>query len=84
LWTTTAFGTLTASCAATAADELLPWDDPRIKDNPAYASVIVLSRVVIRLGTVSPVTTKVIEELFNADFVYLQDFYNRVNETESG
>ena len=35
---------------ATAADEILPLRDPRVQQNPAYLTVILLSRVVTRLG----------------------------------
>jgi hypothetical protein len=64
---------------ATAADEILPLKDPRVQGNPAYLVVILLSRVVTRLGELEVVNPKVIEELFAADLAYLQDFYNRIN-----
>ncbi|MEZ4731296.1 MAG: hypothetical protein R3E79_29610 [Caldilineaceae bacterium] len=64
---------------ATAADEILPLQDPRVKQNPAYLLVILLSRVVVRLGGVKQITPKTIEGLFAADLNYLQDFYNRIN-----
>jgi hypothetical protein len=64
---------------ATARDELEPQRDPRVRDNEAFATVIVLARVVTELGTVSRVTTKVIESLFISDFAYLQDLYRIVN-----
>ena len=65
---------------ATAADEILPMKDPRVQANPAYLTVIILSRVITKLGTLDHIDTKVIENLFAADLAYLQDFYNRVNE----
>jgi hypothetical protein len=65
---------------ATAADEILPMKDPRVKQNPAYLAVIVLSRVITRLGDLEMLTPKVIEELFSADVAYLQDFYQRINQ----
>jgi hypothetical protein len=64
---------------ATAADEILPMKDHRVQSNPSYLTVIVLSRVIVRLGNLDMVTTKVIEDLFTLDFSYLQDFYNRIN-----
>ena len=64
---------------ATAADEILPLKDPRVQGNPAYLVVILLARVVTRLGELEVVNPKVIEELFAADLAYLQDFYNRIN-----
>lgn len=66
---------------ATAADEILPLRDQRVQANEAYLIVILLSRVVTRLGSVTHVTPKVIEDLFAADLAYLQEFYNEVNRT---
>ncbi len=65
---------------ATAADEILPLKDPRVQANPAYLTVILLSRVIIRLGDLPVIDTKVIEGLFATDLAYLQDFYGRINE----
>jgi hypothetical protein len=67
---------------STAADEILPLQDPRVKQNPAYLLIILLSRVVIKLGTVKQITPKTIEELFTEDLRYLQDFYNEINESQ--
>lgn len=64
---------------ATAADEILPLKDPRVQSNEAYLTIILLSRVVSRLGSVSQVNPKVIENLYAADLAYLQEFYNRIN-----
>ncbi|WP_186203625.1 hypothetical protein [Burkholderia gladioli] len=68
---------------ATAGDEILPLKDHRVQANPAYLSIIVLSRVIVRLGSLDMVNTKVIEDLFSADFAYLQDLYNRINQVQS-
>ncbi|HKQ74184.1 MAG TPA: phage tail assembly protein [Blastocatellia bacterium] len=65
---------------ATAFDEIAPLKDPRVHNNPAYLLIILLSRVVTRLGTLEQVNPKVIESLFAADLAYLQDLYRRVNE----
>lgn len=64
---------------ATAADEIKPLQDPRVKSNSSYMTVILLSRVVTRLGDLNEVTPHVIEELFVSDLEYLQDLYERVN-----
>jgi hypothetical protein len=64
---------------ACARDEIEPLRDPRVKENEAYATVIVLARVVTQLGKVHTVTTKVIEGLFASDFAYLQDLYRIIN-----
>ena len=67
---------------ATAADEILPLRDPRVTGNPAYLFVLLLSRVVIRLGPLANVDPKVIESLFAEDFSYLQKFYSKINGGE--
>ena len=67
---------------ATAADEILPLKDPRVVKNPAYLIVILLSRVVTRLGTVSPITPRVIEDLYAKDLAFLQDLYNDTNRLD--
>jgi hypothetical protein len=64
---------------ATAADEILPLKDPRVQSNAAYLVVILLSRVITRLGSLEAINPKVIEGLFAADLGYLQEFYNRIN-----
>jgi hypothetical protein len=69
---------------ATAADEILPMKDPRVQANPAYLTVILLSRVVTRLGTVPAINTGVVERLFASDLAYLQEFYSRINEDGTG
>ena len=69
---------------ATAADEILPQKDPRVQNNPAYLTVILLSRVVTKLGEVRSVNPPVIEGLFASDLAYLQDLYRRINENGAG
>lgn len=64
---------------ATAADEILPLRDPRVQQNSGYLTIILLSRVVTKLGTLSTINTKVIEGLFTMDLAYLQDMYQRIN-----
>ena len=65
---------------ATAADEILPLRDPRVRENEAYLTVVLLGRVVTRLGTLQQVTNGVIEGLFASDLAFLQDLYRRVNQ----
>ena len=65
---------------ATARDELVPLRDDRVRDNSAYLSVVLLSRVVTRLGTIDDVHTGVVENLFASDLAFLQDLYRRVNQ----
>src|SRR5215210_7745579 len=68
---------------ATAADEILPLKDPRVQANPAYFTVIVLARVITRLGSLADVNTKVVEGLFASDLNYLQSLYERLNGDEA-
>ncbi len=65
---------------ATAMDEIVPLRDPRVKSNQAYLAVVLLSRVITKLGSLQDINTGVIENLFSADFAYLQDFYRQINE----
>jgi len=67
---------------ATAADEILPLRDPRVSQNEAYLAVIVLARVIVRLGSLADVHTSVIEGLYASDFAYLQRVYERFNGAE--
>src|SRR3954467_3899972 len=64
---------------ATAADEILPLKDARVAQNPAYLTIIVLARVIVRLGSLNDVNTKVVEGLFASDLNYLQALYERLN-----
>lgn len=64
---------------ATAGDEILPLRDHRVQANPAYLTIIVLSRVIVKLGGLAMLNTQVIEQLVIKDFTYLQQFYNRIN-----
>jgi hypothetical protein len=67
---------------AKAADEIIPLRDPRVKSNPAYSTVIILARVITRLGALEEVTPTVIEGLFACDLNYLYRFYRQINELE--
>jgi len=67
---------------ATAADEILPMRDPRVQQNPGYLSIILLARVITKLGDLRAVDTKTIERMFTADLAFLQNFYREVNEME--
>jgi hypothetical protein len=65
---------------ATAMDEIAPLRDVRVGANQAYLTIILLARVVVKLGSLSQVNTGVIENLFAADMAYLQAFYRQINE----
>jgi len=66
---------------ATANDEIAPLKDRRVQSNPGYLVIILLSRVITRLGDVEQITPKVVENLFAGDLAYLQDMYQRINGT---
>ncbi|HEV7991901.1 MAG TPA: hypothetical protein VGP25_08755 [Gemmatimonadaceae bacterium] len=67
---------------ATAADEILPLRDPRVQQNEAYLAVIVLARVITRLGSVQDISTNVIEGLYASDLAYLERLYESLNSGE--
>ncbi|MEU3061560.1 hypothetical protein AB0P12_13360 [Streptomyces subrutilus] len=64
---------------ATARDELVPLRDVRVRENPAYLSVVLLGRVITRLGTLMTVHDGTVENMFASDLAFLQDFYRRIN-----
>ena len=64
---------------ATAADEILPLRDPRVQQNPAYLAIIVLARVIVKLGDLPNIDTRIIEGLFASDLDHLQRVYERIN-----
>ncbi|GAB7187256.1 hypothetical protein ATKI12_7087 [Kitasatospora sp. Ki12] len=64
---------------ATARDELMPQIDLRVKENPAYLSVVLLSHVITRLGDLTDVHTGIVERMYATDVAFLQDLYQRIN-----
>ncbi|MGW0608000.1 hypothetical protein [Streptomyces sp. NPDC002640] len=64
---------------ATARDELRPQIDLRVKENPAYLSVVLLSQVITRIGSITDVHAGIVERMYATDVAFLQDFYRRVN-----
>lgn len=64
---------------ATARDELRPQIDLRVKENPAYLSVVLLSQVITRLGDITDVHSGLVENMYATDIAFLQDFYRRIN-----
>ncbi|MCO4760812.1 MAG: phage tail assembly protein [Myxococcales bacterium] len=65
---------------ATAKDEILPLQDYRVQNNRAYLVIILLSRVISKLGNLNSINPSIIENMFSTDLAYLQDFYRRINE----
>ena len=68
---------------ATARDEILPLQDYRVQANRAYLVIVLLSRVVTKLGDLDRVRVETIESLFSTDLAYLQEFYRKINEEGS-
>ncbi|MGF7031715.1 phage FluMu protein gp41 [Paenibacillus mucilaginosus] len=68
---------------ATAADEIIPLRDHRVQSNPSYLTIILLARVITKLGDLRGVDTNVVEQLFTADLAFLQNFYQEINRAEA-
>jgi len=67
---------------ANAGDEILPLRDPRVQQNPGYLTIILLSRVITKLGSLPTVDTSIVEGLFTMDLAFLQDLYEKINSME--
>lgn len=67
---------------ANAADEILPLKDPRVQQNPGYLSIILLARVITKLGALPMIDTRVVEGFYTMDLAFLQDLYQRINTLE--
>jgi hypothetical protein len=65
---------------ATARDEILPLQDYRVQSNRAYLVIVLLSRVIVKLGELKEIRVDVVENLFSTDLAYLQEFYRKINE----
>lgn len=68
---------------ANAKDEIVPLNDLRVQRNRAYLIIVLLSRVVTRLGSLGEVNANVIENMFAGDLRFLEEMYNRINEDEA-
>jgi hypothetical protein len=64
---------------ATARDEIEPLRDALVRHNEAYLAVLLLSRVITRVGTVTEIDPEFVEGLYAADFDHLQRLYERIN-----
>ncbi|MEG0338370.1 MAG: phage tail assembly protein [Oscillospiraceae bacterium] len=67
---------------ATAADEVLPLRDPRVVQNPGYLTIILLSRVIVSLGSVPKMDPRIVEKFFSTDLAFLQAMYQQINAVE--
>jgi hypothetical protein len=68
---------------ATVLDEIEPLQDERVQANEALLGLLILSRVVLRLGPIAPVTPQLLAQLFTADYAFLQDLYEQLNGSGS-
>ena len=68
---------------ANAKDEIIPLNDMRVQRNRAYLIIVLLSRVITKLGNLNEVNTGVIENMFSSDLRFLEEMYNRINEDEA-
>ena len=68
---------------ANAKAEIVPLNDLRVQRNRAYLIIVLLSRVVTRLGDLNEVNTGIIENMFASDLRFLEEMYNRINEDEA-
>jgi hypothetical protein len=64
---------------ATARDEIEPLRDAAVRQNEAYLAVLLLARVVTRIGEVTEITPELVETLYAGDFDHLQRLYERLN-----
>jgi hypothetical protein len=69
---------------ATAFDEIAPLKDPRVQANPGYLVIILLARVITRLGSLEGLTPRAVEGFFAADLAHLQALYDRLNDPDGG
>ncbi|MFD9303042.1 hypothetical protein ACFWCB_10260 [Streptomyces sp. NPDC060048] len=67
---------------ATAHDEIEPLADLRVRKNPAYLGILLLSSVITRVGTITDIRPETIEQLYATDLAYLQDLYERINASD--
>lgn len=67
---------------ATAADEITPLRDPRVVANPGYLTIILLSKVIVSLGTLPKIDPRVVEKLLSVDLAFLQGMYQQINALE--
>jgi hypothetical protein len=68
---------------ANAKDEIVPLNDLRVQRNRAYLIIVLLSRVIKRLGSLNDINTGVIENMFASDLRFLEEMYNRINEDDA-
>ena len=68
---------------ATAGDELSALRDPKVKADESYLNTVILSKVIVELGTLTQITPETIEGMFIADMEFLQNMYDTINRAEN-
>ena len=68
---------------ASAADEVRAMLDPRSREQEGYGIIVLLASVIVSLGDLAGVDTKVIEALSEEDLTYLREQYRILNEAGS-
>ncbi|AUT00756.1 hypothetical protein CLI64_10300 [Nostoc sp. CENA543] len=64
----------------TAKDEIMVQRNRDAQENSSYAVIVMLSRVITKLGSLTEITPDLLENLFSKDLAYLREFYNRINQ----
>lgn len=67
---------------ATAGDELSALRDPRVKEDETMLNAVLLSKVVVSLGTLPAITPEIIQGLLICDMEYLQNLYDTINRAD--
>lgn len=67
---------------AAALDEIDALQDPRVQANEGFLPVLLLSRVITRLGELGAITPEIIGSLYVIDLAYLEDLYQRINSPD--
>lgn len=67
---------------ATAGDELSALRDPRVKEDETMLNTVLLSKVVVSLGTLPAITPEIIQGLLICDTEYLQNMYDTINRAD--
>lgn len=65
---------------ATARDEIKANSHRQVRQYPDYLTLVMLSSVITELGTLSTVSSTLLEGLFTQDLSYLKTFYTQVNQ----
>jgi hypothetical protein len=68
---------------ATARDELSVQRNPRVRSEPEYSTLVMLSQVIVSLGSLEELEPELLEDLFSQDLAFLREFFNQINQNEN-